>query len=50
MIVGLMVYMFVVVLYVIADAEPGRREKRSGGQVPSGPAPGVGGQASAGLP
>jgi hypothetical protein len=50
MIVGLMVYMFVVVLYVIADAEPDRREKRSGGQVPGGPAPGVGGQASAGLP
>ena len=50
MIIGLMVYMFVVVLYVIADAEPGRREKHSGGQVSGGPAPGVGGQASPGLP
>ena len=42
---GLVVYMFIVAIYVMWDAQV-TAEKRSGGQLPQGPAPGVGGQAS----
>jgi len=46
---GLFAYMFIVVIYVMWDAQV-TAEKRSGGQLPQGPAPGVGGQESPRLP
>jgi len=46
---GLFAYTFIVVIYVMWDVQV-TAEKRSGAQLPQGPAPGVGAQASPRLP